>query len=88
MKNALRFFFALIATGLSFAGISQNNALDFDGNEDYVAANGVCDEITSTFTIENWFQFNTTANNKMIWAINESAKIENILVLGVLDISD
>ncbi len=63
-----------------------NYALTFDGTDDYVTANGVCNTIASEFTIETWFNTDDvtgSGNNQSIWAINDGDGIQNLLVLGL-----
>lgn len=81
-KFAILFFMVFSVFSVLFA----NNCLDFDGSNDYVTADGVCDDIdnvtSSTFTIECWFQYDV-AENTMIWAINENSTTDNVLVFGI-----
>ena len=84
-KNLVLGFMLIMLLAFSTGLMAQAYALDFDGTEEYVAADGVCDYITSTFTIETWFNADDVVGSQMIWAINENAKGENILVLGLSD---
>jgi len=64
-----------------------NYALDFDGSNDYVAADGVTSNLSSTglpFTVSAWAYPDTT-NNEAIWAFNKTGNNDenlNLLFYG------
>ena len=70
-------------------GILQgaNNALTFDGTNDYISANGVATNLagSSTLTMEAWFNSANvpSANDQMILAVNNSDGSINISHLDI-----
>jgi len=72
---------------MSTSLMAQNNCLDFDGTDDYVAANGVSSYVDEDdFTIECWFNVNdaTPPDYEAIWTFNDWNG-DNRIEFGVYD---
>ena len=88
MKKYIQFLLALVLSSLFLFG--ANNALSFDGSEDYVEINSLTTPLSSvsSFTIECWFNgddISSSTGNQILWGINgpTSNPNTNIIMFAV-----
>jgi len=68
--------------GLPSEAMGEQGALEFDGTNDYVKADGVCDDIDAQdFTVTAWVKSSASAAQQFIVAFNDSGG-GNRLLLG------